>query len=126
MDLSIETALQIVIGLGLLNVWLVRARSATSYRGGQARSLREEFAAYGLPEWFFYLIGVLKIGAGLALLVGLLVPELVFPAALVVVGLMLGALAMHAKVQDPALKSLPALLMLAMSAALAWLTRPPA
>jgi hypothetical protein len=35
-----------------------------------------------------------------------------------VVLLMLGALAMHLKVKDPPLKSLPAFLMLAMSAAL--------
>ena len=40
------------------------------------------------------------------------------PAAGVVVGLMLGALVMHIKVRDPILKSLPALLVLAMSASI--------
>jgi len=42
--LSVTAVLQLVVGLGLLNVWLVRSRSATEYRGGSATSLREEFA----------------------------------------------------------------------------------
>jgi uncharacterized membrane protein YphA (DoxX/SURF4 family) len=114
---SISTVLQVVLGLGLLNVWLVRAQSSTAYRGGSAQSLREEFAAYGLPDWFFYLVGVLKIGSGVLLIVGLWVPEVVPPAAGTVVVLMIGALAMHAKVKDPLIKSLPALLMLLMAVA---------
>lgn len=47
---SISTILQVVVGLGLLNVWLVRAQSSTAFRDGSAQSLREKFAAYGLPD----------------------------------------------------------------------------
>lgn len=115
---SIATALQAIVALGLLNVWLLRATSSTPYRGGEARSLRAEFSAYSLPTWFFFLVGALKLGSAVFLLVGLWVPALVLPAAAVVAVLMLGALAMHVKVKDPAIKSLPALLMLAMSATL--------
>jgi hypothetical protein len=115
---SVSTMLQVVVGLGLLNVWLVRAKSSTAFRGGSAQSLREEFAAYGLPHWFFLLIGALKIGSGVLLLVGIWVPEVVRPAAATVAVLMVGALAMHAKVKDPLIKSLPALLMLLMTVAL--------
>jgi hypothetical protein len=115
---SVSTLLQLVVGLGLLNVWLVRAKSSTAFRGGAAQSLREEFAAYGLPHWFFLLIGALKIGSGVLLLVGIWVPEVVRPAAATVAVLMVGALAMHAKVKDPLIKSLPALLMLLMTVAL--------
>ena len=115
---SIATVLQAVVAFGLLNVWLLRMSSSTRYRGGEAQSLKEEFAAYGLPVWFFFLVGALKLGSAALLLVGLWVPSLVLPAAGTVVALMLGALAMHVKVQDPASKSLPAFLMLAMSAAL--------
>lgn len=121
--LTLSTVLQIIVGLGLFNVWLVRAGSATSYRGGAATSLKEEFATYGLPPFSFYVVGALKLGSGACLLAGLWIPELVLPAAAVVVGLMLGALAMHAKVKDPLIKSLPALLMLAMSASLCWIAR---
>jgi len=115
---SFSTILQVVVGLGLLNVWLVRAQSSTRFRGGSAQSLREEFAAYGLPEWFFYLVGVLKIGSGVLLIVGIWVPEVVVPAAGTVAVLMAGALSMHAKVKDPLIKSLPAFLMLLMAVAI--------
>lgn len=117
-DLNLTTALQIVLALGLLNVWLLRSGNATSYRGGASTSLKEEFAAYGLPSWFFYLIGALKIGCAVALLVGLWQPSLIKPAAGLLVALMLGALAMHVKVSDPPVKSLPAMLMLVMSGTL--------
>ena len=115
---SISTILQVVVAIGLLNVWLLRPGRATSYRGGTAQSLKEEFAAYGLPDVVFYLVGVLKIGSAIALIAGIWNESLVLPAAAVVAVLMVAALAMHIKVKDPAIKSLPAFLMLIMSASL--------
>ncbi len=117
-DLNLDTALQLILGLGLLNVWLLRSGNATAYRGGDSTTLRQEFEAYGLPTWFFYLVGALKVSCAVALIVGLWVPALLTPAVSVLVALMLGALAMHVKVNDPLIKSLPAALMLAMSGAL--------
>jgi hypothetical protein len=116
--LSIPTVLQIIVGLGLLNVWLLRAKSSTAYRGGTATSLREEFQAYGLPEAAFYVVGALKITAGVILIAGVWIPLPVGLAAGVVAALMVGALAMHVKVGDPLMKSLPAALMLVMSVAI--------
>lgn len=115
---SVSTMLQVVVGLGLLNVWLVRAKSSTAFRGGSAQSLREEFSAYGLPDWVFFLVGALKIGSGVLLIVGIWVPEVVRPAAETVAILMVGALTMHAKVRDPLIKFLPAFLMLSMAVAI--------
>ena len=114
-SISIATVLQIIVGLGLLNVWLIRAGSATAYRGGSAKTLKEEFAAYGLPDVAFFIVGALKIASGVALIAGIWFPALVMPAAAVVAVLMIGALVMHVKVKDAAIKSLPALLMLLMS-----------
>lgn len=116
--LSLPSLLQIIVGLGLLNVWLVRGRSATSYRGGAAQTLRDEFAAYGLPGFAFYLVGALKIGAAIVLIAGVWIALPVRAAAGLVAALMIGAIAMHFKVGDPLMKSLPAALMLAMSAAI--------
>lgn len=105
---------QIIVALGLLNVWLLRFHKSTSYRGGGATSMREEFATYGLPAWSCYLVGLLKVGSAIALLAGFIEPAFIFPAALIVALLMVGAVAMHLKVKDPAKKSVPALIMLAL------------
>jgi hypothetical protein len=107
---------QIIVGCGLLNVWLLRFHKSTGYRGGTAANLPEEFAAYGLPAWSCYLVGFLKVTSAFALLAGLLYPVLVLPAAGIVAVLMAGAVAMHLKVGDPFKKSLPALALLALCA----------
>ena len=101
--IDLASVLQVVLALGLINVWLVRSGKATAFRGGVATNLRQEFAAYGLSDAVFYLVGALKLASAVALLAAL----------------MLGAIAMHLKVRDPILKSVPALAMLAMTATLA-------
>lgn len=111
----IANLLQLVVGFGLLNVWLVRRQSATAYRGGAATTLQQEFAAYGLPSAAFYIVGALKITAAIVLIAGLWMTLPVRAAAMVVLALMVGAIAMHVKVGDPLMKSVPAVLMLAMS-----------
>ena len=110
----LPSILQTIIGAGLLNVWLLRAGRGTAYRGGSAENLREEFRAYGLPVAVFYAVGCLKVVGGGALIAGIWLPQLVLPAAATIAVLMVGALAMHAKVGDAPVKSLPAALMLAM------------
>lgn len=107
---------QIIVGCGLLNVWLLRFNKSTAYRGGTAANMLEEFAAYGLPAWSCYLVGLLKVASALALLTGLLYPAVVLPAAIVIALLMSGAVAMHLKVGDPIKKSVPALSVLVLSA----------
>ena len=104
--------LQLFVAFGLLNVWVIRSNQKTPYRGSNGSSLKNEFAAYGLPLWSFYVIGFIKISSALLLLLGLWIPFLVFPAALVVSLMMVGAVCMHIKVRDPLKKLLPALIML--------------
>jgi uncharacterized membrane protein YphA (DoxX/SURF4 family) len=114
----VRLALQLVVALGLINVWLLRSGKATRYRGGEAKSIREEFAAYGLPSSVMWLVGTLKVAVAAALLVGIFLPALVVPAAALLVVLMTGAFLMHLKVKDPFAKSIPSLLMLGMALAL--------
>jgi uncharacterized membrane protein YphA (DoxX/SURF4 family) len=68
----------------------------------------EEFEAYGLPKWFLWIIGGLKVLCAVGLLVGLWMPVVVRPAAWIIALLMIGALAMHVRIRDPFVKSLPA------------------
>lgn len=112
---SITEFLQLCVAFGLLNVWIIRSNQETPYRGSNSSSLKNEFAAYGLPLWSFYVIGCIKISSALLLLLGLWIPVLVFPSAFVVSLMMLGAVCMHLKVKDPLKKFLPALTMLFLS-----------
>jgi uncharacterized membrane protein HdeD (DUF308 family) len=115
------TILQLLVGLGILNVWLIRANRSTGYRGGEARTLKEEFSTYGLPSWFFYLVGTLKITCSLCLLAGIWLHVLVLPGAVGLGVLMAGAFSMHLKVKDPFRKAWPSLAMLALSVVIALL-----
>lgn len=112
--------LQFFIAFGLLNVWVVRSGKATKYRGAGAQNLKEEFSAYGLPTWFMYLVGFLKVSIALVLIISLLVPTITNTlelGALVILSvLMLGAISMHVKVKDSLIKTIPAIIMLSMSA----------
>ncbi len=118
---TVRIALQLIVALGILNVWILRAGRKTPYRGGDACTIREEFGTYGLPSWIMYLVGVLKVGLALTLLVAIWIPGLARPAAIVMGVLMLGAFVMHLKVQDPIQKALPSIAVLAMCAAIALL-----
>jgi uncharacterized membrane protein YphA (DoxX/SURF4 family) len=101
-------AIQLIIALGILNVWLVRSRWATGYRGGDAKNLKEEFEVYGLPRWFMGVVGFFKILFAVMLIAGIWVPTLTKPAAVGMAVLMLGAVSMHIKVKDPIKKGVPA------------------
>jgi uncharacterized membrane protein YphA (DoxX/SURF4 family) len=109
---NVVLILQITTALGIYNVWFLRYNLATGYRGGTAQSLKEEFATYGLPFWFFILIGILKICCATCLIVGVWYPMLTKYAAGALGLLMIGALGMHLKVKDQPSKFLPAMVML--------------
>ncbi|NBR48632.1 DoxX family protein [bacterium] len=111
--------LQLIVALGILNVWLLRSGKATAYRGGGAKNMREEFAVYGLPFWLFCVIGFLKISLATALIAGIWFPPITQPAAMGMGLLMLGAFVMHLKVKDPIKKALPSLTVLAVCVAIA-------
>ena len=80
--------------------------------------MQEEFAAYGLPGWFMNLVGLLKVAFAVCLIAGIWLPVLVDPVAIGLAVLMVGAIVMHLKVQDPLIRSLPALVVLILSLAI--------
>lgn len=105
---TLSLVIQTVIGLGILNVWLLRYRKPTAWRGGNAKNMREEFQVYGLPIWFMEVIRFFKILLAALLIAGVWLSWITKPAAIGMAILMLGAVAMHVKVRDPLKKSLPA------------------
>ena len=114
----LQYLLQIVAGLGIFNVWLLRFGQDTVYRGGNASNMREEFVVYGLPTVALYIVGLLKIVSAIGLIAGIFLPLLIAPSAILLAALMIGALVMHFKIRDPFKKSIPALIMLTLCVAI--------
>lgn len=117
---NIIIILQVIVGLSILNVWLIQNKKPTRWRGGDATTIIEEFAVYGLPSWSVYVVGALKVILAILLLVGIWYPALRFPAAAGLAILLFGSVAMHIKIGDPLIKSLPAGLFLAMCLIIAY------
>ena len=113
-------ALQVTVGLSILNVWLVQNKKATRWRGGGATTITEEFQVYGLPAWSVYVIGTLKVILAILLMAGIWYPALKFPAAIGLAALLAGSVVMHFKVKDPLIKSFPAALFLLMCLVVAY------
>lgn len=116
----LDIALQLIVGLSILNVWLIQYNKPTQWRGGNATTIKEEFTAYGLPVWSCYVIGALKVMLALALISAIWLPLLLKPAAIGLALLLAGSVLMHIKIKDPLKKSFPAFLFLSMCLYLAF------
>ena len=117
----IKIILQLIVGLGILNVWLLRFNKKTAFRGGNAGSMKEEFKAYGLPESLIYVVGFIKISLTVLLIAGIWMESLVDPAAIGMAAMMLGAIIMHLKIRDSFKQTLPALSLLIICGIIIWL-----
>ena len=109
MNLGLFEMINLIIALGILNVWLIRFNKKTSFRGGNAKNLKDEFKVYGLPEWLFFTVGVLKISLAILLIIGIWYKFLNIYTTISMAILMIGAIFMHYKVNDSLKKSLPAI-----------------
>jgi hypothetical protein len=118
----ISIILKIIVGLSILNVWLIQPKKATQWRGGYAKTIIEEFKVYGLSKEFCYLVGFLKVGLALVLLASIKFATLTLIGSLGLAVLLLGSVIMHIKVSDKLLKSFPALLFLTMNLAIAFIS----
>jgi len=116
--MDIIIAIKIITALGIFNVWMLRYNKMTEYRGGSAKSLKEEFETYGLKSWFMYIIGTIKIVVSILFIISCFsgyinIPDsAVFYGAAIMSLIMIGAILMHLKVNDPFKKSIPAVTML--------------
>ena len=111
--------LSVFVGLTVINVWLFRSNKSTSYRGGDATNLIEEFAVYGLEDYFL-LIGIIIVSLAIILILSLYFSKLRFFASFGIAIMMLVAIFMHISVGDELLKSAPATTMLISSLIIAY------
>ena len=103
--------LSVIVGLTVINVWLFRSGKSTSYRGGDANSLMEEFVVYGLGDYFLT-IGIIKVALAILLILSLYFQKLRLISASGIGLMMLVAIFMHFSVGDELIKSMPASVML--------------
>lgn len=98
----------------LVGVFLVVASAAPKF-AGEAYAV-QIFTEIGAGQWFRYVIGAIELAGG----VGLMVPRLAGPAAVGLMGLMIGAAYTQAVVLDaPVMVTTPATLFV-LAAVIAW------
>ncbi|TXD50735.1 MULTISPECIES: DoxX family protein [unclassified Polaribacter] len=114
--------LKVIVGISILNVWLLQSKKATKWRGGDAQNIFEEFEYYGLSKSFCYVVGFLKVSLALMLLISIKFEELTLVASAGLAALLLGSIIMHLKVKDELYKSFPAFLFVIMNVAIAYFT----
>ena len=114
--------LSVVVGLTVINVWLFRSGKSTSYRGGNASNLMEEFGVYGLGDYFIT-IGIIKVSLAVLLLLSIYFNKLKLISSLGIAIMMLVAVYMHFSVGDELVKSMPASVMLVSCLIIAYSTK---
>jgi hypothetical protein len=108
-------ALKLIVGISILNVWLVQPQKATRWRGKDAKNIFEEFKVYGLSKSFCYVIGFLKVSLALILLISIYFENLAIIGSAGLALLLLGSILMHLKVKDALFKSFPSFLFVIMN-----------
>lgn len=103
--------------------WLLRGLVALAFlaAGGSklvaAPAMVVMFAAIGVGQWLRLLTGTLEVAGA----IGLLLPRVTIYAALLLMAVMVGAIVAHLTILGGS--PLPAIVLLVLSAALAWLAR---
>ena len=119
---KISKVLSVIVGLTVINVWLFRSGKSTSYRGGDASNLMEEFEVYGLGDYFIT-IGIIKVSLAVLLLLSIYFNKLKLISSLGIAIMMLVAVYMHFSVGDELIKSMPASVMLLCCLIIAYSTK---
>jgi len=115
-------ALKVIVGLSILNVWLVQPKKPTKWRGGNAKTIFEEFEAYGLSKNMCYVIGFLKVSLAIILMASIKFEDLTLIGSVGLSVLLLGSIIMHFKIKDELYKSFPAFLFILMNLAIIFLS----
>ena len=113
--------LKLIVGLSILNVWLIQPNKPSKWRGGDATTITEEFSVYGLSKTFYYIVFAVKVGLAILLLVSIKYDVFSLYSSIGLAALLGGSIAMHLKVKDALFKSFPAFLFMVMNLIIAYL-----
>ena len=110
--MDVSQILQLIIGVSILLVWLVRSHVPSNFRVGGANNLKEEVLEVGLPIIFYDIMKVVKPMFAFFLIFGLFYNPMTLPSMIFTTIFMSGALWMHIKAKDNFVKIIPALTLL--------------
>ena len=110
---AILNILLIVVSVTVITAWTYNINLDTTFRGGDATNMIEEFEAYGLNQTTMVVVGIFKVSCAIMLLFGLKYRKLILPAAGVMALFMIAAVYFHFSIADPIIPTAPSLLMLA-------------
>tara|TARA_B100000900_G_scaffold92239_1_gene75566 strand:- start:62 stop:436 length:375 start_codon:yes stop_codon:yes gene_type:complete len=105
--------LLVVVSVTVITAWTYNINLDTTFRGGDATNMIEEFEAYGLNQTTMVVVGIFKVSCAIMLLFGLKYRKLILPAAGVMSLFMIAAVYFHFSISDPIIPTAPSLLMLA-------------
>ena len=107
---ALTISLQAFVAASIFFVWVVRYDNAI-----------QDFKRYALPDWLRDLVGILKLTFSLLLLIGIERKPFAIAGGLGIAFLMGCAFIIHLRVKNPWFKMLPCLILLALSAVIAWI-----
>ncbi len=110
---AILNILLVVVSVTVITAWTYNINLDTTFRGGDATNMIEEFEAYGLNQTTMVVVGIFKVSCAIMLLFGLKYRKLILPAAGVMALFMIAAVYFHFSISDPIVPTAPSLLMLA-------------
>ena len=113
--------LKIIVGVSIINVWLIQPNKPSKWRGGDATTITEEFSVYGLSKTFYYIVFAVKVGLAILLLVSIKYDVFSLYSSIGLAALLGGSIAMHLKVKDALFKSFPAFLFMGLNLIIAYL-----
>ena len=120
---AILKILIIIVSVTVITAWTYNINLDTTFRGGDATNMIEEFEAYGLNQTTMVVVGIFKVSCAIMLLFGLKYRKLIIPAAGVMALFMIAAVYFHLSISDPIIPTAPSLLMLASCLSIIYLDR---
>ncbi|MFL2612820.1 MAG: DoxX family protein [Flavobacteriaceae bacterium] len=120
---AILKILIIIVSVTVITAWTYNINLDTTFRGGDATNMIEEFEAYGLNQTTMVVVGIFKVSCAIMLLFGLKYRKLILPSAGVMALFMIAAVYFHLSISDPIIPTAPSLLMLASCLSIIYLDR---
>lgn len=112
MSFELSDILQLVVGVSIMYIWILRTTKTTAFRVGDATTLQQEFTEAGFPDWLYDIMRIVKPIFAFLLVIGITYKPFFLPCMIFTTAFMIGAVYAHVKVKDSLFKMIPAVTLL--------------